>query len=400
MVTRRELIRSAGAGAVAAALPRFVFAKSESESRFVLVILRGAADGMSIAAPYGDIDYSKIRRDLALSPPGQDGGVLKLDDMFGLHPSLAGVHEAYEKGQALVVHAIASPYRERSHFDGQDVLENGGAAAGLLRDGWLNRALGPLASPLGYESAIAMAINTPLVLRGENPVTSWAPSQLPDAEESTLQRLQDMYADDEFFATRLAQAIKSQEIAEDEPSMGRNRRRARDAEQLKNMMHSTSRFLTADGGPKIAVLEAGGWDTHQNQGNSTGSLANRLAGLDSGLAALRDGLGLTWSDTVVAVVTEFGRTAHVNGTRGTDHGTATAAILLGGAVNGGRVVADWPGLGKSDLYEGRDLRPTADTRGLFKGILADHLAVPDAVLSKSVFPSSDDAQPMRDLVRA
>ena len=245
-----------------------------------------------------------------------------------------------------------------------------------------------------------MAINTPLVLRGENPVTSWAPSQLPDAEESTLQRLQDMYADDEFFATRLAEAIKSQEIAEDEPSMDRKRRRGRDAEQLKNMMHSTSRFLTADGGPKIAVLEAGGWDTHQNQGNSTGSLANRLAGLDSGLAALRDGLGSTWSDTVVAVVTEFGRTAHVNGTRGTDHGTATAAILLGGAVNGGRVVADWPGLGKSDLYEGRDLRPTADTRGLFKGILADHLAVPDAVFSKLVFPSSDDAQPMRDLIRA
>ena len=400
MVTRRDIIRSAGAGAIAAALPSFVFAKTESTSRFVLVILRGAADGMSIAAPYGDSDYRRIRGDLALSPPGEDGGALKLDGMFGLHPSLGGVFEEYEKNQALVVHAIASPYRERSHFDGQDVLENGGADAGLLRDGWLNRALGPPGSSLGNESAIAMAVNTPLVLRGENEVTSWAPSQLPDAEESTMRRLQDLYAGDEFFATRLAQAIKSQEIADGEQSMDRMRRRSRDAKQVKNMMLATSRFLTADGGPQIAVVETGGWDTHQNQGNATGALANRLAGLDAGLVALRDGLGSTWSDTVVAVVTEFGRTAHVNGTRGTDHGTATAAILLGGAVNGGRVVADWPGLGKSDLYEGRDLTPTADTRGMFKGILADHLAVPGSVLENSVFPNSADAPQMRDLIRA
>ncbi len=400
MVTRRDIIKTAGAGAVAATLPRFVFADSGSAARFVLVILRGAADGMSIAAPYGDSDYRKIRGDLALARPGRDGGALKLDDMFGLHPSLAGVYEEYEKKQALVVHAIASPYRERSHFDGQDVLENGGADAGLLRDGWLNRALGPIGSPLGRESAIAMAVNTPLVLRGENSVTSWAPSQLPDAEESTIRRLQDLYADDEFFATRLTQALKSQEIAREEGGMDGKKRRVRDIEQFRSTMAATSRFLTAQDGPRIAVLEAGGWDTHQNQGNATGGLANRLAGLDAGLMALRDGLGSTWSDTVVAVVTEFGRTAHVNGTRGTDHGTGTAAMLLGGAVSGGRVLADWPGLGRPDLYEGRDLMPTADTRSLFKGILADHLAVPDAVLENSVFPNSADAPKRRDLVHA
>ena len=399
MVTRRDIIRTAGVGVIAAALPRVVFAKSDSNTRFVLVILRGAADGLSIAAPYGDGNYRKIRGELALSPPGQDGGALKLDGMFGLHPSLAGVYEEYERKQALIVHAVASPYRERSHFDGQDVLENGGADAGLLRNGWLNRALAPLGGSLGNETAIAMAVNTPLVLRGENSVTSWAPSQLPDAEESTIRRLQDLYADDEFFATRLTQALKSQEIAEDERSMRRIRSRARDAEQLRNMMQATSRFLTAENGPRIAVLETGGWDTHQNQGNATGSLANRLAGLDAGLVALRDGLGSTWSKTVVAVVTEFGRTAHVNGTRGTDHGTGTAAILLGGAVNGGRVLADWPGLGKSDLYEGRDLMPTTDMRSVFKGILADHLAIPDAVLELSVFPDSAGARQMRDLIR-
>jgi uncharacterized protein (DUF1501 family) len=236
-------------------------------------------------------------------------------------------------------------------------------------------------------------------LRGENSVTSWAPSRLPDAEESTIRRLQDMYADDEFFATRLMQALKSQEIAEDERGMQRMRTRARDSEQIRNMMQATSRFLTAEDGPRIAVLETGGWDTHQNQGTATGALANRLAGLDAGLVALRDGLGSTWSETVVAVVTEFGRTAHVNGTRGTDHGTATMAILLGGAVNGGRVEADWPGLRKSDLYEGRDLMPTADMRSLFKGVLADHLEVPDAVLETSVFPDSAGAKQMRNLIR-
>jgi len=399
MVTRRDILRTAGFGTVASALPGIAFAKLRTDSRFVLVILRGAADGLAIASPYGDGNYRKIRGELALSSPGQEGGLLKLDGMFGLHPSLAGVYEEYEKEQALILHAIASPYRERSHFDGQDVLENGGPDAGLLRDGWLNRALAPLGGSLGHETAIAMAVNTPLVLRGENSVTSWAPSQLPDADESTIRRLQDLYADDDFFATRLAQAVNSQEIAGSEASMQRMRYRNKNAEQVRTMMQATARFLTAENGPRIAVLEAGGWDTHANQGTTNGVLANRLSGLDAGLVALRDGLGSTWSDTVVAVVTEFGRTAHVNGTRGTDHGTATAAILLGGAVNGGRVLADWPGLAKSDLYEGRDLMPTADTRSMFKGILSDHLAVPDAELEASVFPDSAGARQMRNLIR-
>jgi uncharacterized protein (DUF1501 family) len=319
--------------------------------------------------------------------------------MFGLNPSLSGIYEEFEKRQALIVHAIASPYRERSHFDGQDVLENGGADVGMLRNGWLNRALAPLGGSLGNEAAIAMAQNTPLVLRGENSVTSWAPSQLPDADDGTLRRLQDLYAEDEFFATRLAQALKSQEIADAQNGMDNMQKRGNDAAQMLTMMQATARFLTADNGPRIAVLEAGGWDTHANQGATTGALANRLAGLDAGLVALRDGLGKTWTDTVVAVVTEFGRTVKVNGTRGTDHGTATAAILLGGAVNGGRVLADWPGLSQSDLYEGRDLRPTADSRSLFKGILADHLQIPGAMLERSVFPDSRAAKPMQDLIR-
>jgi len=399
MVSRRELLKAAGMSAIVTSLPALSLANTNTESRFVLVILRGAADGLAIAAPHGDGNYGKLRGELALPIPGESGGLMKLDGMFGLHPSLAGVFEEYGKDQALIVHAVASPYRDRSHFDGQDILENGAAAVGSLRDGWLNRALGSLGGSLGNEAAIAMAQNTPLVLRGSNSVTSWAPSRLPDADQSTLRRLRAMYAEHEFFSTRLDQALQSQQIAAGQGNLDRMRTRGNDAQQMRTMMQATARFLTADEGPRIAVLEAGGWDTHANQGAATGALANRLDGLDSGLIALRDGLGKAWSKTVVAVVTEFGRTAAVNGTRGTDHGTASAAILLGGAVSGGRVIADWPGLRTSDLYEERDLRPTVDLRSVFKGVLAEHFALPDSLLEETVFPDSRAAQPMRDLTR-
>jgi len=400
MISRRDILRFAGAAAMASGIPGLTFARAESDARFVLVILRGAADGLAIAAPYGDGNYRKIRGELALPAPGDNGGLNKLDGLFGLHPSLPNIYEQYREDQALIVHAVASPYRERSHFDGQDVLENGAAQVGSLRDGWLNRALEPLGGALGDEMAIAMAQNTPLVLRGDNSVTSWAPSQLPDAEASTLRRLQDLYASDAFFATRLTQALDAQAIADGEPGMGQMRSRGNDAEQLRTMMQAAARFLTADDGPRIAVLEASGWDTHANQGTTTGSLANRLEGLDNGLLTLQSGLGDAWSKTIVAVVTEFGRTVAVNGTRGTDHGTASAAILLGGAVAGGRVMTDWPGLRSADLYQGRDLKPTTDMRSVFKAVLAEHLELPETYLESVVFPDSKAAPPMRDIVRS
>ena len=400
MVSRRDILRGVGAAAMVSGIPGLTFARAESDARFVLVILRGAADGLAIAAPYGDGNYRKIRGELALPAPGDSGGPNKLDGLFGLHPSLSNTYKQYRENQALIIHAVASPYRERSHFDGQDVLENGAAQVGSLRDGWLNRALKPLGGALGDEVAIAMAQNTPLVLRGDNSVTSWAPSQLPDAEESTLRRLQDLYADDEFFATRLTQALDAQAIADGEKGMGQMRSRGNDAEQLRTMMQAAARFLTAENGPRIAVLEASGWDTHANQGTSTGSLANRLEGLDDGLLALQSGLGDAWSKTIIAVVTEFGRTVAVNGTRGTDHGTASAAILLGGAVAGGRVVTDWPGLRSADLYQGRDLKPTTDMRSVFKTVLAEHLEVPETHLERVVFPDSKSAPPVRDIIRS
>lgn len=400
MVSRRDILQSAGAGLLAAAIPAVTFAGAETDSRFVLVILRGAADGMALAPPWGDGNYRGLRGELALPGPGQTGGVLSLDGLFGLHPALGSVYEHYRQGYAVIVHAVASPYRERSHFDGQDVLENGGAAVGRLRDGWLNRALLPLGSSLGNELAIALAQNTPLVLRGDSSVTSWAPSRLPDADESTLQRLAELYADDEFFATRLAQALNAQAIAASGMGTDGARPRGNEAEQLRSTAEAAASFLAATDGPRIAVIETGGWDTHASQGASTGALANRLGALDAALAALSEGLGEHWRRTVVAVVTEFGRTVRINGTRGTDHGTASAAILLGGAVRGGRVLCDWPGLTDRDLFEGRDLRPTTDLRSVFKGVLEQHLEIPRGFIERTVFPDSRAAEPLPDLIRS
>ncbi len=396
MLNRRDMFKLFGVTTAAACMPRLAFAAAETDARFVLVVLRGAVDGLALAAPYADPDYERVRGELAIPRPGKAGGLLALDGLFGLHPSLAGLYERYRKNEALVVHATASPYRERSHFDGQDILENGAASVGALRDGWLNRALAPIAGDT--ELAIALAQNTPLVLRGDQSVTSWAPSRLPDADDSTIARLQRLYADDEFFAKRLEQALNSQQIAGGMGSMADTRPRGNEAQQFGELMRSAARFLTAPDGPRIGVLELGGWDTHANQGNTSGALANRFEALDNGIAYLREGLGTTWDDTVVAVVTEFGRTVHVNGTRGTDHGTATAAVLVGGAVNGGRVISDWPGLARKNLLAGRDLMPTTDVRSVFKAVLQEHLELPAGFVERTVFPDSSSAPALEYLV--
>jgi uncharacterized protein (DUF1501 family) len=399
MQGRRKFLQQLALGAAASSLPAISFAKADTDARLVLVILRGAVDGLALAAPYGDGNYSNVRGAIAIPAPGDGNGLLKLDGLFGLNPALRHTHRLFQQDQALIVHAVASPYRERSHFDGQDVLENGATKAGLRRDGWLNRALQPLGSSLGNESAIALSQNTPLVLRGDNSVTSWAPSQMQDVDDDVLRRLESLYTNDEFFATRLAQALDSQDIAGDMPGLN-GRRRGNGAAQLKVAMQSAAKFLTAANGPQIAVLEAGGWDTHANQGANTGALANKLGDLDDALAELHKGMGDHWPDTVIAVVTEFGRTVNVNGTRGTDHGTGAAAILMGGAINGGRIIADWPGLGRNDLYQGRDLYPTTDLRSVFKGILAEHLLIADGYLDSAVFPDSGHVKPLEGLIRA
>ncbi len=392
---RRTFVIASLLGGVATLLPRIPVAETKPDARFVLVILRGALDGLGAVPAYGDGNYAGKRGQLAITSPTQ-----KLDGMFALHPAMTGMYQRYQEKQLIVFHAVASPYRERSHFDGQDLLENGMTKLSGERDGWLNRMLPVLPSTKERSTdqiASAFAQIVPLVLRGDAAVNSWAPSRLPDTDADTLQRIADLYATDEYFANRLQSALAADGVAGEGMSRGGGKRDPLNG--LNAITSAAGKFLAAAQGPRIAVIEVGGWDTHANQGAEQGQLGNRLRGLDQGLEALRTSLGPAWNDTAVLVVTEFGRTVAVNGTRGTDHGTATCAFLAGGAVAGGRVIADWPGLANGDLYQQRDLQPTLDLRSVFKGVMAPHLGASESDLETRVFPDSRAARAVEGLIR-
>jgi uncharacterized protein (DUF1501 family) len=395
-IDRRTLLRTSMQLTLLAPFAGLANAATPSDSRFVLVILRGALDGLAAVPPYGDSQYRALRGVLALDAPGTEGGVLKLDGTFGLHPSLANLHAMYEARELAVLHAVATPYRERSHFDAQKVLEAGKLSPAATDGGWLNRALIEMNRSSEKRDAIALAESLPLVLRGDFAVNTWAPSHLPDADEDMLARVRRMYeASDPKLADRLAEALDSRAIAGDAGANGSAM--GGGAQQVAPLVAAAARFLKSPDGPRVAVIDVGGWDTHANQGAGQGNLALRLRGLDAGIATLKAELGAVWSTTTVLVVTEFGRTVAVNGTRGTDHGTAGCAFLAGGAVAGGRIVADWPGLGARDLYQNRDLKPTTDLRAICKGVLAERFGVGEAALENTVFPDSAGAPPIEHL---
>ena len=405
---RREFLQVGALAAGGAFLTsRLAFARAgTARARFVFIVMRGALDGLAAVAPLGDPDYAPLRRELALTAPGSPGGALPLNDFFGLHPSLTFLRESYVARELVVLHAIASPYRERSHFDGQDILESGSLRPHASQSGWLNRALASLQAGPGQpkELGVALGQNIPLVMRGPASVTSWSPSKLAALDADTLERITDLYAGDPLLAARLVDALAADAIADssDMHSVSPNQPLLQRASSTRytEIVRAVAGFLRRDGGPKVAVFDTTGWDTHANEGGAAGQLATRLAALDSGLRTLKEELGPTWADTAVLLATEFGRTAATNGTRGTDHGTATAAFLLGGAVQGGRALADWPGLSSRSLYQGRDLKPTADLRSVLKGILSEHLLVSSRALETSAFPDSTAARPMKGLFRA
>jgi len=424
-IQRREFLTLSAAAAGGALLTsRLALARTAGrKGRFVLVIMRGALDGLAAVPPYGDSDYAGLRREFALHPPGATNGVQPLNGFFGLHPSLTFLGQCYGAHELTVLHAVASPYRERSHFDGQDVLENGSAKPHALQSGWLNRALAQMA-PGQRDGGVALGQNVPLVMRGPAEVTSWSPSKLPSLDEDTLARLTDLYAGDPLLSSRLADAtaadaiasadgmgaaMSSDNAARDKQAAGPGARPGdlaprkpapENGARYAEVVHAAAGFLRQEDGPRVAVFDTSGWDTHANEGGAEGQLAGRLGALDKGLAILKQELGPVWAETAVLLVTEFGRTAAINGTRGTDHGTATVAFLVGGAVAGGRVIADWPGLSLRTFYQGRDLAPTLDLRSVLKGLLAEHLAVPSRALEQIVFPDSAAAKPLRGLVRA
>ena len=363
-ILRRQFLARAGLAAAVLVTPRLALAAAPTERRLVFIILRGAMDGIAFVAPVGDPNHARLRG--GFGPPPAAGPLLPLSSDFALHPALAQTAALYHGGEALFVHAIASPYRDRSHFDAQNVLETGGTAAFALKDGWLNRLL-PLL-PAAHEPAVALSPTVPMVLRGAAPATSYAPSQLPGADSDLIARVGALYAGDPQLHALWSRAIDAQTMAGDDAA-GRANPAA--------LGRLAATFLAKPQGARVAVIEIGGWDTHAGQ---AARLNGQLRQLDDVIAALRTGLGADWARTVVVAATEFGRTAAPNGTGGTDHGTGGAAILAGGALKG-------------------DRRPTADLRALFAGVGAEHFGLDPALVARRVF-GSDPVRPMTGLVRA
>ena len=371
MLSRRFFLAAGGVTIASLGLPRMAFAKANTPKRFLFIIQRGAADGLAIVAPTGDPAFAGIRdafaEDLA--------GGAKLGGFFTLHPALAESAKLYAERQALFVHAVASPYRDRSHFDGQNVLETGGTAAYRVRDGWMNRLLGLL--PQDEAKALALSATVPMALRGAHEVSSYAASALPGAPDDLLARVGKLYESDQQLHGLWTAAMETRMTAGDLAGGAGQNGTAAGALAAK--------LLAGDNGARIAMIETGGWDTHSGQ---RGRLNAQLRGLDQMVGALKTGLGADWANTLVIVATEFGRTVAPNGTDGTDHGQASAAMLLGGAVAGGKVVADWPGLSNGALYEGRDLKPTTDLDALIAGALAQHYALEPARTMTTLFPET------------
>ena len=357
-------------------LPRVSFAQVRQNGRFVFVLLRGGFDGLAAIVPYGDPGYSALRGSLAFAEPD----LVPLNDVFGLAPGLAPLRELWTQNELVVLHAMAIPYRTRSHFDGQAILETGIDRPVGSADGWLNRLLQVMP---GERSGIAIASGLPRSMTGPFDVQTWSPTQLGVVDDEYLERLSALYRTDSTLHGRFEAAMQQQATVGEEPMAGQGARRG----GVAPLMRAAARILRQENGPNIAAVEFSGWDTHANQGLVGGALDRLLGQLAEGLMTLRTEMGPAWANTTVVVMTEFGRTARPNGTRGTDHGTAGAGFLIGPKVARSAVFSDWPGLGDAALFEGRDLKPTLDTRAVLKAAIAGTFDL-TAAQADRVFPSS------------
>ena len=397
--SRRALLVAGGAMFAWAYLPRLASGAGARDPRLVVIVLRGALDGLAAVAPIGDPNYERLHGQIALSLSGEHPAI-PLDAFFALHPAMPAFARLFREGHAAVVHATATSYRERSHFDGQDVLESGYPGPGFVQSGWLNRAIGALSKGerVNAQDGLAVGASTALIMRGEVPVLGWAPQIVNAASDDLANRVMDLYAHrDPILKAALAQGIETDKIAKGmtRETMALGPRNARLG--MRITAEGAAKLMAAEDGPRVAALAFDGWDTHANEGGATGRLAQLLGGLDGAFEAFERGLGMRWKDTSVVAITEFGRTARINGTVGTDHGTGTIALLAGGAVKGRRVITDWPGLKDEQLFEKRDLRPTTDLRAVLKGLFAERFDLSPAVLGDVVFPRSASVKPLLGL---
>lgn len=399
--SRRQFVLGGAALAGFSLLPAPVRAASAREPRLLVLNLRGALDGLAAVIPATDPHLAALRGDFMAG-----GTPLPLDGEFLLNPNLAGLHAMYRARELLFVHAVATPYRSRSHFDAQQVLESGYPGVGGDGTGWLNRAMVAAGAAAGASTAagggkaLAVSPTIPLILRGAMPVESWQPQMLSHVSADLAARLLAVYdGADPALAAALRKGVDVDLLLDEQPR-ARGQGPKGPVAQFVATTEAVGKLMATPDGPRIAAIAIDGWDTHASQGSAQGRLARQFEALDAGLVALKRQLGPLWADTAVLIVSEFGRTARVNGSRGTDHGTGGLAMLAGGRVAGGRVLADWPGLGPQALFEGRDLRPTTDLRAVLKGVLAETLGLGQAALSSAVFPDSARIKPLQGLLRA
>ena len=392
-INRRHLLAAASAGVGLAFAGRVAAQTKGPTNKLVVVIARGAMDGLSVTVPYGDPNYVPLRAGLAIDAPGEANGALALGEGFGLHPALAGLHDLYGAGQMRFAPAVALPVRIRSHFDAQDVLENGGEGLRQQTDGWLNRAI--VAAGGTSLKGLSIGAQTPLILRGDAPVSSWAPGGQVRGGDRIASLLQDLYVEDPMLGQNLARGLATEELVGQGQNMDGEDSRLR-RNDVQGLGRAVARLMSGAEGADIVGVSLDGWDTHAGQ---RAQLQTRLTGLDQLVTGLKDGLGEAWSRTAVVVATEFGRTARANGTQGTDHGTGSSLLLAGGAIKRGGPIGDWPTLADNRLFENRDLTPTLDIRSVFKGVLRDHMGVDRAALDARVFPgSAAEAHAMDGLV--
>jgi uncharacterized protein (DUF1501 family) len=387
VMKRRDFVRTMCYGGLATfSLPVVTFAEVQQNGRFVFILLRGGFDGLAALVPYGDPDYRALRGSFAYNA----SDLTALDDTFGLAPGLSPLRALWDANQLAVVHAMAIPHRTRSHFDGQAILETGLDRPAGSADGWLNRLLQVMS---GTRSGIAIAAGMPLSLTGPYQVETWSPTQLGSVDDAFLERLAVLYRSDAALQNRFEAALQQQELVGEELMARGTARRG----GITPLMQAAAKILRQERGPNIAAMEFSGWDTHANQGLAGGALDRLLGQLAEGLVAFRNDMGTAWQNTTLVVMTEFGRTARPNGTRGTDHGTAGAGFVLGPRLAKSAIVADWPGLSSNALFEGRDLKPTLDTRAVLKAAIAGAFDLTPAQLDR-VFPNSAAVRPIDGLM--
>ena len=392
-MNRRDFLRlSAGAGLLPFGPVGWAATAEGGPKRLVVIFLRGAVDGLNVVVPYVERTYYELRPTIAIGAPGTDLGALPLDDRFGLHPALAALMPLWNDGKLAFVHGAGSTESTRSHVDAQLFIVNGTPGDSTTRDGWMNRLLAVLPAPHGPTDAVSVGPTLPQILRGPLPVENL--SLGPQAAKPTpLDRSEVSRAFDRLYdgndplsvSYREAREARAELLGDLASEMRRADNGAPPPTGFPLEAARLARLIRRDRNIRLAFASLGGWDTHVNQGTDKGQLAKRQKPLGEGLAAFAKGLGQDWDDTVVAVISEFGRTVHENGNAGTDHGHGNVVWVLGGTVHGGRVYGDWPGLAKAQLYQGRDLAVTTDYRTIFAAVLERHLGLADDQLAQ-IFP--------------